>query len=1755
MKRCLLLIILISVTILTLFGNNLSIVDNTESGLILHFSNTTLSSKQNKAEAEPPMKDNTECVAENNFGLPIVTTIIQVPSGFKPVVKLINSKIETNYSVSLTRTDEDLADNDNMVMVSAPFIMRNNLLSTLSVQPSIYSAAALSLQILLEADIVIDFIPDNTYRTTLDLKQTQEFKSWLSKSVINYRNTSRSGEAQGSLLIIYNQNASALSYIQPLIDWKHQKGWDVHAVSTSVAGTSTTTIKNYIQNAYNTWDNPPEYILLLGRATSTNSVPTYTDYYNHNTVGDYKYTLLEGNDIIPDAYIGRLTYSSNDQLTSMVNKIIGYENSQGIAASGWFDKTLLLSDPTDSGPSCTTTIDYIRELIMTANPTNQITYVTTAPYASQMINSINSGISNYYYRGHNGYSGLTNPDISDLLNAGKYPFLIFITCFSANFGQQSVLSVGEQFMRVGTTSMPIGAIGFIGASCETHTCLNNIMTGAIAYGFYREGITNQGQALLRAKLGLLACYPQYPDIYIPQNFQSVNLLGDPTVDIWLKQPTTITVSYPQTVGLSNTSMQVTVNDTNGHPVNDAKVCLLKGNDEIFQVGYTNSNGVVIFHWETVTSGSATLTVTKPNIVTFQGTVTFASATNSFTITNPQIFEQLSSGTDYLLPVSLINNQYASLTDVTATLSTSTDFVTINQDSLTFGNMTLNQTSSSLQNVGFSIADYCPQGEELDFSLLIHALNNAEQVTYTIYVSTHEQGPEIIIQGAQMGPDNVLIPGETSQFYLTLENVGTVSAAGISAQLSCTNSNIVIAQSTQSFSSLSTNQSTTNTTPFMVSANQNMYTGTVITLEIGLTYNNGSTQSLTRDITIGNVNQTSMTGPDSYGYICVANSDAHPMAKPYNWIELNPSLGGSGTAISLTDNSTEGSGSFITVNLPFIFKYYGQNYSQITICSNGFIMPGNKGSQEWMNWEIPGPMVPRPIIAPFWDDLIIQYDSRMYYKYISESNQFVIEWYKLKNKHNTAMQETFEVVICNSLATATPTGDNALLFQYQTFNNVDSGNYGVDYVDHGQYASVGIADHTGLVGIGYTYQNNYPITGSQLGNYSTLFFSTMLTQDAITNPQLQSYQISETVPVFSNNQIDAGETISLTPLILNSGSGILGASALTLTCDDPNIIIVTPTSTLNAINPNQSSSADTPFVFQVSSACPNLRPISFELQIDSFGSIFSSTFSIIINAPQISFTSFLLNGADALYLLPLSANPISIQISNLSNLALENATFVLVESNQFTAFPSQFNLNIPAMGFATVNFNLTVSNAAVWGDPATISGVFYLPGIYDSLFTRQICVGQMSDISSQNFDNPASLQSWSFSSGMAVSPAVNISQTGSEVVITPFQYSTNYVMLSPPFSAYDCKIIQLSFKYLDANPNAQSYVYVAYNNSNNWQNLYCFSAIQDSIVTATCYLSDIPADVQSVRFKWQTSIIGYNPGVIAIDDIQIKAIRHPAGYVSGTIHLDNFEQSMTQVRISTSDQPGVFINPNQDGTYSLPLYQGTYSYLKAELKHFLPQYIYNLAVSSNQTLSDIDFSLPYLRKPVDVTYSISNNQLTLNWQLEDYSDKSFNRIEPEYYKLYLVHNLLTIQDTTSLQTYQRVITPGDYQVYLKSAFHSMDNSIVYSDSSEAFMLNYTGSSDNQLTPVTFGLTQNYPNPFNPKTWINYSLSNTGLTSLIIYNIKGENVRTLLAKTQDKGIYSAEFNGLDNDNKPLSSGIYFYRLTSGSKTLIRKMILLK
>jgi hypothetical protein len=185
-------------------------------------------------------------------------------------------------------------------------------------------------------------------------------------------------------------------------------------------------------------------------------------------------------------------------------------------------------------------------------------------------------------------------------------------------------------------------------------------------------------------------------------------------------------------------------------------------------------------------------------------------------------------------------------------------------------------------------------------------------------------------------------------------------------------------------------------------------------------------------------------------------------------------------------------------------------------------------------------------------------------------------------------------------------------------------------------------------------------------------------------------------------------------------------------------------------------------------------------------------------------------------------------------------------------------------------------------------------------------------------------------------------------------------------------------------------------------------------------------------------------------------------------------------------------------------------------------------------------------PVELTsfsVSASGNNANLNWitateinNLGFFIDRKFGN--NNFMEVAFVKGKGSTTEMSSYSFNDNNLSPGSYIYRLKQM--DFDGKVNYSKS---VITNVT-------VPAVFSLEQNYPNPFNPGTTIKYSIPQDGIVSLVIFNILGEKVLTLVNQNMKTGKHEVKF-----DASNYASGIYFYKLDAGQCTQIKKMILLK
>ncbi len=318
-----------------------------------------------------------ELLLEGKPNLPVVTRLFVIPDAgdIEVAVNLVTEtsdivdpvypaqplSTESSRQTKPFTKDEAIYNSDSefpdhVVVVGEPVICRDLRLIPVTFYPFQYIGAQNELKINTTINVTITINNSRGRNEKISSrKPSRAFEKLYSSVITNYKQEdNRNIEyQQPSYLFIHPDDDQIEGLLQNLIEWKHQKGYAVTAVSTAETGSDQLAIKDYIQNAYDNWEIPPEYVCLVGDANGAFSIPAghYVEI-PYDGENDHVYSLLEGNDILSDVIVGRLSFNSLLEFMTILSKILNYEKTPFLGDNEWFNRAIMVGDPSSSGPSC-----------------------------------------------------------------------------------------------------------------------------------------------------------------------------------------------------------------------------------------------------------------------------------------------------------------------------------------------------------------------------------------------------------------------------------------------------------------------------------------------------------------------------------------------------------------------------------------------------------------------------------------------------------------------------------------------------------------------------------------------------------------------------------------------------------------------------------------------------------------------------------------------------------------------------------------------------------------------------------------------------------------------------------------------------------------------------------------------------------------------------------------------------------------------------------------------------------------------------------------------------------------------------------------------------------------------------------------------------------------------------------------------------------------------------------------------------------
>jgi hypothetical protein len=1003
-----------------------------------------------------------------------------------------------------------------------------------------------------------------------------------------------SAENGARYLIITHDNF--VQTIQPLAQWKTQKGMLAKVVPLSVTGSSATQIRAYIQNAYNTWPVRPEYVLVVGAPdllpASLSSPGDGTDDAYGDMSGTYEIEIP----------VGRFFCDNAGECSTLVTKSLTYEKTPYASGdSTWMRRgtTLIREDnPPDSyyQADCR----YIRGLWSGAGYLQTESLISTYNNSTDVRNAINAGRGLVIHRGQcvgNWWSPFDQVSPATLSNGAMLPVVVSGSCQTLTLASGSTM-LADQFVRAGTAQTLRGAVAYFGTgSIGSHISLQR---GTVSKGFFTavfaEGRYKLGDACKRGKF--------YLDSLVPGNqtyYQEWILLGDPELPLWTDKPGPLVAAYDSAVPLGPYTMNVHVT-RDGSPAAGALVCAMM-DTSVYVYGTTDAQGDVSLNFTTLHIGTMSLTATARNCLPCENTVQVFAGNMPYVSLQRTLIDDaggngnglINPGEPIRLRVGLKNSGDSTAFAVTAGLSSADSFATVTDSQQAYGDIAAHDSAWSTGFYAFTVAQSCTSGQSLNFTLHIrdsHARLWTSSLTLPVYAAAINYDANLINDPPPGGNGNSqLDPHENVRLIVNLRNLGTEELSGVRATLRCASSHISISDSTGFYGDIPVGLSASNgQNPFALSTSPNLPAAPIaFTLDIS---GNGGTYSYhhLQQFTIVPNGTGGPIGPDPYGYYCYDDADTLSGRAPvFSWLEL--ASPGPGSLISGITDSDMG---LDTLVLPFAFKFYGSNFDTITVASNGFAAFGKTPNRGSNNSHIPSADSARyRNLLPMWDDLNPDQNNGghgdIYQYYDAANHRWIEEFYQVPHYWNVNLQETFQLILLDPAYYPTPTGDGEILFQYQI-------------VADPNYATVGIQDPTWTRAIQYECNGVYDANAATIVNSRAVRFTTLpplaSSREWLT---LAGIGLDDSTHGNGNHVAEPGEEILLTTFLTNQGEAAASSVQGTLRSSDGNSTVIDSVSDFGGIPAHgQANNGTDPFDVQIAGQ-PSESLAQFTLLVTSAAS--------------------------------------------------------------------------------------------------------------------------------------------------------------------------------------------------------------------------------------------------------------------------------------------------------------------------------------------------------------------------------------------------------------------------------------------------------------------------------------------------------------------------------------------------------------------------
>lgn len=694
-------------------------------------------------------------------------------------------------------------------------------------------------------------------------------------------------------LIVIPNNPIWLPFAEQIKEWRTKQGILTGIKTLSEIGGSTVAIlESYFNNAYNTWDIPPVAVLLMADFGTDASNSITSPIYNSYCASDNIFADVNGNHM-PDMIFARMTAQNATQLQTMVSKMLNYEANPPtnpnfykypITALGWqTERWFQICSETVGGfwreqgklpvrinaiysgtPGAVWSTATNTATVVNYFGPNGLGYIPATPAelggwsggtAQQVINAINAGAFALQHRDHGFEQGWGEPDftsthINSLTNTqnNEFVYVFSINCLTGKYNM-STECFTEKFHRHTHNGLNAGALGLIAASEVSYSFVNDAFVWGMMDNMYPEFMPDYGMPI--EERGFLPAFGQAAGKYFLQQSQWPYNTSNKEVTYHLFHQhggafMQVYSEVPQNMAITHNPILYSGNSSYTVIAPAGAFIALTVNGEIIGTAQSTGGANTIAIEPQLPPNTMVVTVTKQNYFRYESNVDIIPPTGPYVVGDSYVINDASGNNNGLmdygesisLHMTMKNVGVAQANNVSSTISTTSEFVTITNNYAFFGNIGPNATATVNNAFSMTCSPNIPDNHSVSFTL--NSTNGTD--TWVSYITVTGHAPKLKFKEYVIndGGNGLLDPGETAPIIITVENTGSAAAYNVIGSLSSTDPYVsVLTGQPQNMGNL--NPGAMANCTFNVSASASVPAGYTANLNLSMNANLGVTQ--------------------------------------------------------------------------------------------------------------------------------------------------------------------------------------------------------------------------------------------------------------------------------------------------------------------------------------------------------------------------------------------------------------------------------------------------------------------------------------------------------------------------------------------------------------------------------------------------------------------------------------------------------------------------------------------------------------------------------------------------------------------------------------------------------------------------------------------------------------------------------------------------------------------------------------------------